>query len=171
MQILDDEPPPQESHFDEVKKERLARAAAQKKKFQEDLLAKPSYVKHDHGYFLTDSVASDTCVTEEKGLAVQPHLVNELYQNHVVLNFDQIKSLEADTRTHSDSELWFNARRFRITASIMKEVCHRKGTTVMKHLFGQSFLQHKLQQQPFVTENSMKRMPSHLCMLPKKPRN
>ena len=90
--FLDDEPPPQESHFDEVKKERLARAAAQKKKFQEDLLARLIHVKHDHSYFLTESDASDTCVTEEKASAVQPHLVNKLYQNHVVLNFDQVKS-------------------------------------------------------------------------------
>jgi len=32
LQIFDDEPPPQESHIDEIKKERLERAAAQKKK-------------------------------------------------------------------------------------------------------------------------------------------
>ena len=59
---------------------------------------------------------------------MQPHLVNELYQSHVALNFDNVKSLEADTKAKSDSELWYNARKLRITSSIMKEVCHRKNT-------------------------------------------
>ena len=129
MQILDEEPPPQESHIDEVKRERLARAAAQKKKFQEDLLARLIHVKQDHSYFLTENDANDAYVTEEKGSPAQPHLVNELYQSHVVLNFDEVKSLEANTRTQSDSKVWYNARKLRITASIMKEVCHRKSTT------------------------------------------
>ena len=52
----------------------------------------------------------------------QPDLVTELYTNHVVVNSDCLAELEESTSSQSASELWFEARKFRITASIMKEV-------------------------------------------------
>jgi len=126
LQLFDDDPPPQESHSDEIKKERLERAAAQKKKFQEDLSAQLIHVKLDHCY----SVASnDESNSEEKEVVALPHLAKELYESHVMLSSEQISILEANTRTQSNSELWFDTRKLRITASIMKEVCHRKSTT------------------------------------------
>ena len=59
----------------------------------------------------------------------QSDFIKELYKNHVVLNQDQIAKLEANTRMQLASKLWCNARKLRITASIMKEVCHKKSTT------------------------------------------
>ena len=84
------------------------------------------HVKHDHCYTHERSDANDI---EEKESVVPPHLTDVLYRSHVVLNLEQRKDLEAATRLQSDSELWFNARKLRITASIMKEMCHRKSTT------------------------------------------
>ncbi|XP_065903217.1 uncharacterized protein [Dysidea avara] len=79
LQLFDDEPPPLESHFDQVKKERVARAAAQKK-FQDDLAAQVVHVKHDHCYTHERSDANDI---EEKESVVPPHLTNVLYRSHV----------------------------------------------------------------------------------------
>ena len=50
LQLLDDEPAPLETHFDEIKKERLARAAAQKKRLLTELTARLHHVNHDHTY-------------------------------------------------------------------------------------------------------------------------
>ena len=109
LQLFDDKPPPPplEIHFDQVKRERVARDAA-KKKFQDDLAAKVVHVKHDHCYTHARSGANDT---EEEESVVLPHLTNVLYRNHVVLNLEQRKDLEVATTLQSDSELWFNARK------------------------------------------------------------
>ena len=99
-------------------KEGLHAQATTQKKFQEDLLVRLIHVKYDHSYFLTESDLSNTCITEEKesgvqwgkGSGVQPGLVNKLHQSNVVLNLDQVKSLEANTRMQSDSELFWELR-------------------------------------------------------------
>ena len=58
LQLFDDEPPALEGNFDQVRKERVARAAAQKK-FQDDLAAQVVHVKHDHCYTHERSDAND----------------------------------------------------------------------------------------------------------------
>jgi len=128
MQLLDDEPSPKETHLDQIKTERLARAAAAKKKIQDEFLAQAKYVGHDHSYASTcNAVAAETeCDIAE---VTQPDLVTELYTNHVMVDPEYLANLEESTRSQSASELWFEARKFRITASIMREVCHRKSTT------------------------------------------
>ena len=50
LQLLDDEPAPLETHLDEIKKERLARAAAQKKRILTELAVRLNHVNHDHTY-------------------------------------------------------------------------------------------------------------------------
>ena len=62
-------------------------------------------------------------------------MVDELYQSHVALNFDKVKSLEADTKAQSDSELWYNARKLRMTASIIKKCATEKALQVVKQSF------------------------------------
>ena len=126
LQILDDEPAPSQSHLEEITKERLARAAT-KKKFQNEMSAHLLHIQHDHNYGQSHFTA-DIEIHEQKALE-KSDFVKELYENHVVLNQDQIDKLEANTRMQSASELWCNARKLRITASIMKEVCHKKSTT------------------------------------------
>ena len=129
LQLLDSESSPRETHLDEIKTERLSRAAAAKKKFQEKLSVQVKHVGQDHSYAgssaVTDAAEPECDATE----VTQPDLVTELYTNHVVVNPDFLAELEESTRSQSASELWFEARTFRITASITKEVCHRKSTT------------------------------------------
>ena len=141
MQLLDNEPSPKETYLDEIKTERLTRAAAAKKIFQEKLSAQAKHVGQDHSYTrssaVTDAAEPECDMTE----VTQPHLVTELYTNHVVMNPDCLADIEESTRSQSSSELWFEARKFRITASIMKEVCHRKSTTSCR-----AFIQTKLSQ-------------------------
>jgi len=50
LQLLDDEPAPLETHFDEIKKEQLARAAAQKKRLLIELAATICHVNYDYPY-------------------------------------------------------------------------------------------------------------------------
>jgi len=47
----------------------------------------------------------------------------------VVLNSKEAAELEFKTREQASSELWHSERKLRITASIIKEVCHRKAST------------------------------------------
>ena len=56
-------------------------------------------------------------------------LLKELYTNHVYIDQAAIIDLEIQTRAQADSPLWLHERTLRITASIMKEVCHRKDST------------------------------------------
>ena len=60
---------------------------------------------------------------------VHQDMVDNLYRNHVCLSSEACIQLEASTQTQSCSEHWLNERKLRITASIMKEVCHQKTTT------------------------------------------
>ena len=155
VQLLDEEPSPPESHEEEVKKQRLARAAAQKRKFLNELEAKLNHVQHDHTYGLTCNDMEGKIYRDESPLPATPsYCVNEvcenqvklLYENQVKLNLVQATTLEANTRTQFCSELWHNERILRITASIMKEVCHRRPTTSCK-----SFIEKKLFPKPVDT--------------------
>lgn len=129
MQLLDNKPSRKETRLDEIKTERLAQAAAAKKVFLLKLSAQEKHVGQDHSYARSSAVADAAEPECEMTEVTQPHLVTELYTNHVVVNPDCLADIEESTRSQSASELWFKARKFRITASIMKEVCHRKSTT------------------------------------------
>ena len=102
---------------------RLACATAAKKVLQEKLSAQVKLVEHDHNYVCTHTTVTDAaepvCDMTEM---MQPNLVTKLYTSHVVVNTDHRVSLEENTRSQSASELWFEARKFRITASIMRGV-------------------------------------------------
>jgi len=163
MQLLDNEPSPKETHLDEIKTERLARAAAAKKKFQEKLAVQVKHIELDHSYACSSAVtdaAEPECDTTE---VTQPDIATELYTNHVVLNPDCVANLEESTRSQSASELWFEARKFRITASIMKEVCHRRSTTSC-----QAFIRIKLSQEQVKTAAILYGKQSHLMCISRK---
>ena len=53
----------------------------------------------------------------------------QLYKSEVVIDGKQAKELEEKTREQASSDLWHSQRKLRITASIMKEVCHRRVST------------------------------------------
>ena len=102
--------------------ERLERAAT-KKKFLEVISAMQQLFHHDHSYgCLTTTVES--CGMKKDVPYTQQHLINKLYQNHVCLSSEACAKLEANTRAQSQSESWHCERKLRITASLMKEVCH-----------------------------------------------
>ena len=126
LQLLDDEPAPTENRLDELKKERLALAAT-KKNFLEDLSCKLQNLNHDHSYSpLTEWLGFPQ---QERVSQVPKHLVDHLYQKHVSLDPEAAKHLERCTRLQSESEIWHEERKLRFTASIMKEVSHRKEST------------------------------------------
>jgi len=123
LQLLDDEPAPLETHFDEIKKERLARAAAQKKR----LLTEAETV----------NLKSNLPVLQAAHL---------LYECQVVLDTKAAAELEQQTQKQATSDLWHNERKLRITASIMKEVCHRRPTTSCN-----AFVKRKIHPKPLNT--------------------
>ena len=57
------------------------------------------------------------------------HLVNDLYQKYVSLDPLAAEQLERSTRLQSKSDIWHEERKLQFTASIMKEVTHRKEST------------------------------------------
>ena len=140
LQMLDDEPAPLESReefLEKEKEERLSHAAEKKCRFQEELATMQLCVQHDHRYA---SYTADKPLTESCDHSADiHHLVRSLYTNHICINITNIHELEIHTRGQSSSEMWHHERKLRITASMMKEVCHRKETTSCK-----SFLMKKL---------------------------
>ena len=148
LQMLDDEPAPLESREEFLKKEkeeRLSRAAEKKRKFQEELVTKQLRVQHDHKYAL---YSVDKSQTENLAFSATNinHLVRSLYANHVCINVTAIHELEINTRGQCNSEVWHHERQLRITASIIKEVCHRKDSTSCR-----PFLVKKLSPTPTTT--------------------
>jgi len=141
VQLLDDEPAPSVSHEDEVRKQRLARAAVKKGKFQTELAAKLNHFNHDHTY-----CGHRGNVLDSKPSTDPSHLRNVLYTQYVVVSSTQAIELEAKTRAQFACELWHNERKLRITASMMKEVCHRKPNTNCK-----AFVERKLFPKPLET--------------------
>ena len=132
LQLLDEEAPSViENRIETMKLKRqgrLERAAAQRKKFLDELSALQQCVGHDHSYSCSlDSSKAST--SKDEMPFVHQDMVDNLYRNHVCLSAEACNKLEASTRTQSHSEHWHNERKLRITASIMKEVCHRKATT------------------------------------------
>ena len=133
LQLLDEDAPPAVENRIEVMKrerqERLDRTAAKKKKYLSELATAQQSIRLDHSYACTPD-ASKSCVLQDQVVPVQQQdLVDKLYYNHVWLSPDSCRQLATSTQAQSDSERWHKERKLRITASIMKEVCHRKATT------------------------------------------
>ena len=123
LQLLDDYVPPAENRLENLKTKRLKKAAANKKKFLEELSAMQQLFHHDHTYSrLTGTVES--CSVKKEIPCTQQDLINKLYKNHVCLSLQACVKLEASTQAQSQSESWHHERKLRITASVMKEVCH-----------------------------------------------
>ena len=106
VQLLDDKTPPLENHEEEVKKQHLARAAAQKRKFQKELKAKLNHVQHDHTYSFSCNEMEGEIFNNESSIPVTPsNCVSELCESQVKLNSVQTTRLEANTRMQLSSEL------------------------------------------------------------------
>ena len=128
LQLLDDEPAPVDTHLDEIKKERVLKAAEQKKKLLNELAAKLDQVNHDHTYASCSREVEDSTFPSNDTPSGQLHGM-QLYKSEVVIDGKQAKELEEKTREQASSDLWHSQRKLRIIASIMKEVCHRRVST------------------------------------------
>ena len=97
LQLLDGEPAPLETHLNEIRKERLSRANAQKKKLLSDLGAKLSHAKHDHTY--TGVGREDVVFDDMNSVCTATlHLVCHFYEGKVVINSNEATELEIKTR-------------------------------------------------------------------------
>ena len=96
MQLFDDEPAPSESHEDEVKKQRLARAAFKKEIFQRELAAKLNHVNHDHTY--SSNGSNKAVVLDGKQSSGSSQLHNILYEHLIIVDSFQAIILEENTR-------------------------------------------------------------------------
>jgi len=103
LQLLDDEPAPHETHLDEIRKERLSKASAQKKKLLNDLGAKLSHVKHDHTYSNVNSDDREDVIIDgmNSDCAGTLHLVHQLYEGKAVISSSEATDLEIKTRNMS----------------------------------------------------------------------
>ena len=130
IQILDDELAPLDNRKEEIREERIARAEMQKKKLMQHLAALQSCVLHDHDYASKDDdplpKQQEESVSE---LNVQQKVIDDLYTNHIHISATTINELETSTQGQHKSEKWHSERKLRVTASIMKEVCHHRPTT------------------------------------------
>ena len=140
LQLLDDEPAPLENRTKQIREEGIAKAAAQKLKFQQEVSKNIKEVNYDHNYCSSAIMASHHQVKSEPA---PDHLIRNLYEEHICISPTDAIELEITTWNQSLSNLWHNERKFRITASIMKEVCHRKPSTSVK-----VFIESKLSPKP-----------------------
>ena len=121
-----------------MKRDRLARAATKKAELMKILQHNQMNLKHDHDY-CGEVENRPFAATFIKAVQLPHHLVMKLYEEQVCLSDEAIAYLEKVTRLQSHSQEWHKARKFRVTASIMKEVSHRRATTPCD-----AFLQRKL---------------------------
>ena len=138
--ITDDNAPHAENRMEKQKAERLKLAAAQKKKLLDDLSIMQKLLQHDHSYNCSTGT-SDKCNGSafEMPMDMRKDLVHRLYKHHVCLSPEACVQVEVSTQAQSQSDTWQNERKLRITASVMKEVCHRKSSTSCE-----AFIQKKL---------------------------
>ena len=122
------------------RQERLERAVAKKKKFLSELATAQQSISLDHSYACAPDASKSCILQDQVTLVQQQDLVDKLYHNHVWLNPDSCRQLAANTQSQSDPECWHKERKLRITASIMKEVCHRKATTSCKAFVRNNYL-------------------------------
>ena len=78
-------------------------------------------MNHDHTY---TSKSNDETVFECQESNYSPATSQLVCQLYVILNSKGAVELELKTREQALSELWHSERKLRITASVMKEVCH-----------------------------------------------
>ena len=103
---------------------------AQKKRLLTEIAAPLHNVNHDHTYACANQEGTEeAAIGNLKSELPTSQAVHLLYECEVVLNTKAAAELEQQTRNQATSELWHSERKLRITASIMKEVCHRKPTT------------------------------------------
>ena len=121
LQILNEEPAPEISRKEEMRKERLARAEEQKQLFMQQLAVQQASVHHNHDYVLSCDVApSKQCITCETVRAI------ELYNQHVCVSPNSISEIEEYTQGQHKSQKWHHEWRIHITVSVMKEICHQQ---------------------------------------------
>ena len=140
LQLLDDEPAPSEDRLQRAREERISKAKAMKSKFQQELCNLVDIINHDHCY----SSSTNTAVPYEVDNSEVPppsYLVRNLYEDHICIGPSRAIDIEASTRNQSISNGWHDERMLRISASIMKTVCHRKKDTDAK-----TFITNKLAQ-------------------------
>ena len=128
LQILDEEPAPQPNRKEELRKQRLARANEKKQLFLQQLAVQQASIQKDHDYGLKscDTIPAKQCPKSE--IVIQKR-ANELYSHHVCLSPSSISEIEESTRGQHESEKWYHERRLRVTASVMKEICHQRPST------------------------------------------
>ena len=119
LQILDEEPAPQASRKEEMRKERVARAEEKKRLYLQQLAVQQASVQQDHDYGLIrcDAVPAKQCLTSE---IVIWKRADELYNYHVCVSPSSVSEIEKSTRGQHESEKWFHERKLHITASVMK---------------------------------------------------
>ena len=133
LQLLDDEPAPFEDRIQKAREERISRAKAMKLKLQQELCNLIDVINRDHSY--TGSIcpiAATHYEVDHLKASPSPYLVRSLYEEHICISPSRAIEIEACTRNQSLSNLWHNERKLRISASIMKTVCHRKSDTNVK---------------------------------------
>lgn len=126
LQLLDDEPALTEDRIQKLKDERIARATAKRLKFQQEVTSIIDKANHDHCYSGCPISANHFHV---ESVPAPQHLVRSLYEEHVCISPSRAIEIEACTRNQSLSNLWHEERKLRISASILKTVCHRKPST------------------------------------------
>ena len=138
LQLLDGEAAPAENRLEQMKRERLTLAAAKNQKFKDDLSARLLHLNSDHCYYTSNDMLGDS-KDDKKVIPSSKYLVNQLYHCHICLDSESIIELERSTHQQHCSEVWHMERKLKITASIVKEVCHCKETTSCH-----TFIQRKL---------------------------
>lgn len=156
LQILDEEPAPQPSRKEELRKKRLARADEKKQMFLQQLALQQASIQQDHDYGLIscDTVPAKQCAKSE--IVIQKR-AKELYSHHVCLSPSSISEIEESTRGQHESERWYHERRLRITSSVMKEICHQRPSTSCTTFIKKSYHQHPSMYQQFLMAERMKR--------------
>ena len=124
IQLFDDEPAPSVNRTQQTREERRARVVSKQLKFKQDLSRLVDNVGHDHCYCSSD--ASATSQHEVKDKPAPPHLIRHLYEEHICIGPSEATELEMTTHHQSQSNLWHEERKLRITSSIMKMVCNRR---------------------------------------------
>ena len=150
LQLQDEDVPPAVDNRIEATKgereRRLELAATKKKKNLSELGRERQSISLDHSYAGTPDSSKYSILQDKGALVQQQHLIDKFYYNHIWLSPDSCRQLAANTLSQADSECWHDERKFRITASIMKEVSHRKATTSCE-----AFVRKKLSQRSINT--------------------
>ena len=93
LQLLDEEPAPLETREDKLKKERLSRAAEQKRQFLEELKIRQLHVMLDHNYTLQTMKPGEMFKTP--GVLENQYLIRELYINYVCIDHAPIVNFKS----------------------------------------------------------------------------